>query len=103
MDNYGIKPIAPPLEHPEADLEEVQLDKADVRLSNEAHDVRFPEIEEIMINEIERLSLKQNNNLPADEYKIHSLGDERARSVLISVLERIHNAVTATESAKGDN
>ena len=101
MDDYGIKPIAPPLEMPDEEIDEIELDKSDIRIANEARDSKFPEIETMIIDEIERLSLKPSPALLADEYKIHSLGDERARGILIGVMERIHNAVAATES-KGD-
>lgn len=99
MDEYGIKPSALNIEV-EPEIEEAQLDRVDHEVSKAYFHPSWAAVEEIFLSEIEQLSVKPKSDLSAEEYKIHSLGDERARHTLIAILGRVKDAVTAVESTK---
>lgn len=103
MDNYSLKPIAPTLEAPEQDEDDVLLDAKDNAVAQAYFHPAWVEVEQRFIDEIEKRNSVATipDNLPADEFKIEALSNQKCRAFLIGVLEEVKNAVNAVESAKG--
>lgn len=56
-------------------------------------------VEDMFLEEIASCDMKPDKSLPADEYKIKCLADEGTKAALLTILERVKNAVTATEKS----
>lgn len=103
MGDFAIKPIAPPIELDE-DVQEEVLDQADQKKANAYFHPVWSVVEEIVLKNIEKYTVKPSAHLIAEEYKIKSLADEQTRSELIGLLQEIQDAVTAAEGIRtGDN
>lgn len=101
--DFAIKPIAPPLDLDEETAERV-VDQETQAKADLILDPKWGAVEGILLANIEQFSHKPNPQLPAEEYKIKSLADEQAKAALLSVLQEIQDAVTATEGQRtGDS
>lgn len=58
----------------------------------------WAKVEEMFLDEIAKCDIKPDKSLSDKEYKIQSIADERTKDVLLTILERVKNAVTATET-----
>lgn len=90
---------------PEAPFMELRVEEQEnVELQQDKETARayfhpaWAKVEEMFLDEIASCDQKPDSELPADEYKIKSLADNQTKAALLTILERVQNAVTATEA-----
>ena len=104
MDDFSPVPIAPPLNR-EDDVEEQVYEELDKQIARAYFHKSWGAVEQMLLEAIESYSDVASIQpvLPAEEYKIEALSNLKTKANLIAVLERIKNAVRATESNKRES
>jgi len=100
MDDFSPKPIAPSFDYEEVEQEQV-LDQETKQLADSYYHPAWIQVENMFVEELERLSLPVARNLPAEEYKIEGVANEKVAAVIKSIWKRVQDAVEATESKRG--
>lgn len=96
MDSEALRPQSPSISFDEI-AEDPQVDPSDAKINALYGD----HVELIFEENFKALSLPINPDLPADEYKIEGLANQKALAVLNQAWERIRNARTAVANSKG--
>lgn len=100
MDDQGIRPTAPVLpKEIEEDGNELasQIDKDTAKAFFHPAWIKVEEMFKTTIKDCEE---PVDPNLPAEEYKIQAMAQAALKNKLIEVLQRVEDAVSATESIK---
>lgn len=88
-------------EAPFMDLRVEEQEKVEVQEDKQTAQAYFhpawAKVEEMFIEEIASCDIKPDKSLSDKEYKIQSVADERTKNALLTILERVKNAVNATE------
>lgn len=102
MDDYSPQPIAPALDRGVDEIEEQQYEELDKQIAQAYFHKSWGAVEQMFLEQIQAYGdLSQvSPDLTATEYKIEALSNLKTKANLVAVLERIKNAVRATESNK---
>jgi hypothetical protein len=93
-----LAPEAPFMDLRVEEQEKVE-EQADKQTAQAYFHPAWAKVEEMFWDEIASCDIKPDKKLPADEYKLKALADEQTKAALLTILERVKNAVTATEKA----
>lgn len=104
MDDMALRPTSVPLQYDTPEEFDSLATQSDKQTSEAYFHPAWAKVEEMFIEAVEQSRLPVDIKLPADEYKIESVANQKYASKLIEMLARVKDAVTAVESGKqGDN
>lgn len=93
-----LAPEAPFMELRVEQQEQIELN--DDKMTAQAYfHPAWAKVEEMFLNEIANCDIKPDKSLPDNEYKLKAVADEQTKAALLTILERVKNAVHATENA----
>jgi hypothetical protein len=102
MDDYSFAPISPSLEMdiPEEVEETKQAERQDARLAKAYFHPNWEGVEQFFEERLEALAQRPDSKLPAEEYKIESLANQKAETIIKDVWIGVKNAVTAVNESE---
>lgn len=99
MDDNALRPSAPLLKAETAEEQDALASQLDRQTAEAYFHPAWARVEEMFRDAIETCDLPVNPQLPADEYKIESLSDQRLKLLIKGVIQRVQDAVQAVEQS----
>lgn len=99
MDDSALRPSAPLLNADTPEEQDALASKLDRQTAEAYFHPAWARVEEMFRDAINTCDLPVNPQLPADEYKIESLSNQKLKLLINGVIQRVQDAVQAVEQS----